>query len=50
MITLEKHSIGIRVLEGKLRLEKLVLTHQNQARTLDWTIIIEPGIPATSNI
>ncbi len=50
VITLEPQSIHIHVLEGHLPLEKVVLTHEKQTKTLDWKITIVPDAPAIKNI
>jgi hypothetical protein len=49
-ITLEKQSLGIRIIEGELRLRKLVLGQGKQTRTLDWEIMVRPDAPARREI
>jgi len=49
-ITLDSRSLRIQVIEGELRLEKMVLTDRRQTRTLNWEITVRPGAPEIKNI
>ena len=49
-ITLDSRSLRIQVIEGELRLEKMVLTDRTQTRTMDWKTTVQPGAPAIKNI
>ncbi len=49
-ITLDSRSLRIQVIEGELRLEKMVLTDRTQTRTLNWEITVRPGAPEIKNI
>ena len=49
-ITLDSRSLRIQVIEGELRLEKMVLTDRTQTRTLNWEITIRPSAPEIKNI
>jgi len=49
-IALDSRSLRIQVIEGELRLEKMVLTDRTQTRTLDWKTTVRPGAPAIKNI
>jgi uncharacterized protein (DUF608 family) len=49
-ITLDSRSLRIQVIEGELRLEKIVLTDRTQTRTLNWEITVRSGAPAIKNI
>ena len=49
-IELEDRSLRVQLLEGRLRLKKLVLTEGTQSRTLEWEIHVQPGAPAIKSI
>ncbi len=49
-IELKDHSLGIRLLEGMLPLEKLVLTEEMQTRSFEWKTTIQAGTPAAKSI
>ena len=49
-IGLDHQSIHIKVVEGELTLEKLVLAEGGQARTIDWTTTVRPETTATKSI
>jgi uncharacterized protein (DUF608 family) len=49
-IELGDRSLHIRLLEGRLPLEKLVLTDGAQTRSLEWKTTIEPGTAAIKSI
>jgi uncharacterized protein (DUF608 family) len=49
-IELDGRSLRVQLLEGVLRLEKLVLTDGTQTRTLEWKTTLEPGAPTTKHI
>jgi uncharacterized protein (DUF608 family) len=49
-ITLEKQSLGIRMIEGELTLRKLVLGQGKQIRTLDWEIMVRSDAPVRREI
>lgn len=46
IIVLDSHSLRIEVIEGELPIEKLMLTHGLQSRTLDWKTTVRPDVPA----
>lgn len=50
MIGLDDRSVSIRMIEGGLPLEKLVLTVGAGTRVLDWNITIRPNTTATKSI
>jgi hypothetical protein len=49
-VMLDSRSLSIQIIEGELRLEKMVLTDRTQTRTLDWKTTVRPGAPAIKNI
>ena len=49
-IELDDHSLRVQLLEGVLQLEKLVLTHAEQRRTVEWRVTLQAGAPAIRNI
>ena len=49
-IMLDSRSLRIQIIEGELRLQKMVLTDRTQTRTLDWKTTVRPGAPAIKNI
>jgi uncharacterized protein (DUF608 family) len=49
-IELGDQSLSVQLLEGVLQLEKLVLTHGEQNRTLEWKATIQSGAAATMKI
>jgi len=49
-IELGERSLRIQLLEGALPLEKLVLTHGAETRTLDWKTTVQPGAAAIKNL
>jgi uncharacterized protein (DUF608 family) len=49
-IALDSHALQVQMLEGELRIEKLVLTDRARTRTLEWNITARPGAPATRNL
>jgi uncharacterized protein (DUF608 family) len=49
-IELKDHSLGIRLLEGMLPLEKLVLTEEMQTRSFEWKTTIQAGTSAAKSI
>jgi len=49
-ITLDTRALQIQMLEGKLPLERLVLTDRAQTKTLDWNITARPNSPATKSL
>lgn len=49
-ITLEDHSVIVRITEGELRIEKLVVTDAQSTHSLDWKITAKPNAPATMTI
>ncbi len=49
-ISLEDHRIRIEILEGELRLEKLIFSQHSQTTTHDWKTTARPHQPATINL
>jgi uncharacterized protein (DUF608 family) len=49
-IELGYQSLSVQLLEGTLQLEKLVLTHREQNRSLEWKATIQSGAAATMKI
>lgn len=49
-ITQDARTLRVEVQEGELQIEKLVLTNEAQARTLDWKATVRPDAPAIKNI
>ena len=49
-ITLDDRAISIRMIEGELPIEKLVLTVAGQTSSIDWKITAGPGAPAIKSI
>jgi uncharacterized protein (DUF608 family) len=49
-IALDDRAIRIRMIEGELPVEKLVLTVQGQTSAIDWKITARPDAPATKSI
>jgi hypothetical protein len=50
IISLEPHSLRVEVIEGKLAVEKLVLTQESRTRTLEWKAIVRPDSPAAKQL
>jgi hypothetical protein len=49
-ITQDARTLRVEVQEGELQIEKLVLTNEAQARSLDWKATVRPDAPAIKNI
>jgi hypothetical protein len=49
-ITLEGNSISLRVIEGELAVEKLILGGKEGAKTLDWKVTVKPDAVAVKRI
>lgn len=49
-IQLTERQVEIRVIEGHLQLEKLVLTHGSQTNTLEWRVTVQRNVPALRNL
>jgi hypothetical protein len=49
-IALHNRSVTVRLIEGELPIEKLVLTEGEAARSLDWKITVRPDAPGTREI
>jgi len=50
IITLSQSEVRVRVIEGELPLEKLVLANGNETRTLEWKTVVRPDVAATRSI
>jgi hypothetical protein len=49
-ISLDRQAVTIRILEGELSIEKLVLPNGEESRSLDWKTTVRPGTPASKSI
>jgi uncharacterized protein (DUF608 family) len=49
-IQLDRGSLRIQMVEGKLPLEQVVLTEGKETRTLDWKTTVQPDAPAIMSI
>ena len=49
-IRLDQESIRVRVIEGELQIEELVLTRGPQTRTLEWNAPVQPGKPVIKKL
>jgi hypothetical protein len=49
-IALDDHAMSIRMIEGQLLVEKLVLTVEGQTNSIDWRITAGPDAPAIKSI
>jgi hypothetical protein len=49
-IELDNRSVSVRMIEGELPIEKLVLSAAGEHRTLEWKITVRPGAPAIKSI
>jgi hypothetical protein len=50
VIDLNADSLRVRVIEGELPLEKLVVANKGEEKTLDWKIVIRPGAAAVKSL
>jgi uncharacterized protein (DUF608 family) len=49
-ITLDGHTVRIRILEGELPVERMVVADAGQTRSMDWKVTVHAGVPATKTI
>jgi uncharacterized protein (DUF608 family) len=49
-VTLDHSTLRIQMIEGELRLEKIVLTENGQSKTLEWRGTARPDSPLITNI
>jgi uncharacterized protein (DUF608 family) len=49
-ITLDGRNLRIRIIEGELPLEKIVLTDRGQTHTLDWKTTVQPNASASKTL
>jgi hypothetical protein len=47
---LDARTLRIELLEGELRIEKLVLTNGTQPRTMEWKTTVRPDAPGIKEI
>jgi uncharacterized protein (DUF608 family) len=50
VIDLSADSLRVRVLEGELPVEKLVLASKGEEKSLDWKVTVRPGAPVSKSI
>ncbi len=46
-ITVEDHSISVRIVEGELKIDALQFTDTRGARSIEWKTVARPDAPAT---
>jgi hypothetical protein len=49
-VTLDGHTVSVRIVEGELPIEKLTLTDGDSPRTVDWKITVRPAAVATKSL
>jgi hypothetical protein len=49
-VELSEAELKVQVIEGELRIEKLVIAEHNQTRTLAWKTVVRPDAPRVKSL